>query len=107
MNAINVIHPYKYKGQWVFDDKSKDLDKEPFVAGADTLLDILTDNANECTVIFSKTKFPDAQFSLEKIEEDGADGTFYKYDNHMLWLCPALLKYFERPPRNISFQIKM
>ena len=39
-NQINVIKPYKYHGQWVFDDPSVDLEREAFVAGADTLLDM-------------------------------------------------------------------
>jgi len=39
MNAINVIAPYKYHGQWVFDDPRVGLAQEPFVAGADTWID--------------------------------------------------------------------
>ena len=35
-NAIFVIKPYKWNGMWVFDDERVYLDKEPFVAGADT-----------------------------------------------------------------------
>jgi hypothetical protein len=39
MNAINVISPYKHIGMWVFDDARVGLMQEPFVAGADTLID--------------------------------------------------------------------
>jgi hypothetical protein len=39
MNEINVIVPFKWNGMWVFDDARVGLDKEPFVAGADTLID--------------------------------------------------------------------
>jgi hypothetical protein len=39
MNEINVIAPYKYHGQWVFEDPRVGLLQEPFVAGADTWLD--------------------------------------------------------------------
>ena len=38
-NALNVIYPYKYEGMWVFDDEKVGLDKEPFVEGADTMID--------------------------------------------------------------------
>ena len=38
-NAINVIYPYKNVGMWVFDDERVGLDREPFVAGADTMID--------------------------------------------------------------------
>lgn len=40
MNAINVISPYKHYGMWVFDDPRVGLNQEPFVAGADTWIDL-------------------------------------------------------------------
>jgi len=112
MNQINVINPYKYHGTWVFDDESKGLDKEPFVAGADTLIDTLTGGTkNKCQIVFSKDAFPTADFEVNKIGPGAGGGTNYKYDidkntSHYLWLCPALLKYFSNPPSNIHFQIK-
>ena len=42
MNSIRIISPYKYHGQWVFDDPQVGLVREPFVAGADTLIDRAT-----------------------------------------------------------------
>ena len=33
MNQINVIFPYKYLGQWIFDDELKGLVKEPLDLG--------------------------------------------------------------------------
>ena len=39
MNAINIIAPYKYLGMWVFDDPRVGLVQEPFVSGADTMID--------------------------------------------------------------------
>jgi hypothetical protein len=39
MNAINVIAPYKHHGMWVFNDSRVGLVQEPFVAGADTVID--------------------------------------------------------------------
>jgi hypothetical protein len=39
MNVINVIAPYKHQGMWVFDDPRVGLVQEPFVAGADTIID--------------------------------------------------------------------
>lgn len=110
MNALHVISPYKQNGQWVFDDPSKQLDKEPFVSGADTLLDLLTDNGSECTLIFSDVKFPSAGHRLKIIypESDEPEGTFYRHESTQqeLWLCPALLKYFTLPPNEIFVQVK-
>ncbi len=39
MNSINVIAPYKHLGMWIFDDERVGLVKEPFVAGADAMMD--------------------------------------------------------------------
>ena len=38
-NSIFVIKPYKWEGFWVFDDPSVGLVKEPFVGGADSIID--------------------------------------------------------------------
>jgi len=39
MNSINAIHPYKYEGLWVFDDEKVELIQEPFVSGADIIIE--------------------------------------------------------------------
>jgi len=112
MNQINVISPYRWNGMWVFDDESKDLDKEPFVAGADTLLSYLTGGeAETCIIIFSKDEFPDYDLVVNKVKEGVGGGTDYFFESddgytHDLWLCPALLKYFEDAPEKIYFKIK-
>ncbi len=41
-NSIFVIKPYKWEGLWVFDDANVGLVKEPFVGGADTMIDVAT-----------------------------------------------------------------
>ncbi|MBD2197688.1 MULTISPECIES: hypothetical protein [Calothrix] len=41
MNSIMVIRPYKYDDIWVFDDDKVGLVREPFVAGADKIIDRL------------------------------------------------------------------
>ena len=35
-NSIGVLFPYKYQGQWVFDDERVGLFREAFIAGIDT-----------------------------------------------------------------------
>ena len=41
MNSINIISPYKLYGSWVFDDERVGLVQEPFVAGADIMMERL------------------------------------------------------------------
>lgn len=112
MNAITVIHPYKDHGLWVFDDERAGLVKEPFVSGADTMLDIVTDHADKCSLMFSANEFPDAEHKVEKIGPGIGGGTDYMFKGkingveikHKLWLCPALFKYFEEAPEVIYFR---
>lgn len=118
-NCVTTIHPYVYHGQWVFDDESRGLDKEAFVSGADSIMDMLYLTARGAEEAF----IPDeAQFSL-RFSDTAFKGHKYKFDwvedndmeynddqwNHYIeqttgisgWLCPALLAFFHEAPRHI------
>jgi hypothetical protein len=88
MNAINVIAPYKHHGMWVFDDLRVGLVQEPFVAGADTMIDrVVADipNANKgFTLIFSSTPFPGHQHRLDWLRADDDGGNWY-YSDELEW----------------------
>jgi hypothetical protein len=111
MNSILVIHPYKHQGQWVFDDPAVGLVREPFVAGADTIIDHMVahiaDAAAGVTILFSGGPFPGCQHEFHWRREEH-DGNWYyspKFDMEG-WLCPALFKYFEKAPDHIFAQVK-
>lgn len=111
MNSINVIHPYKFNNQWVFDDPDKELVKEPFVSGADVLLDRLTaqvPNAEKGFILlFSAVPFPGTHAILELQGEDRGGNWYMNIDTEQTaWLCPALLKYFFMAPKHIYVQVK-
>ena len=110
MNSILVIHPYKYEGVWVFDDPNVGLVQEPFVSGADVIIDRLVvdipNAASGVTILFSAQPFPGYRFELDwRREEHG--GNWYFSPAHGIdgWLCPALFKYFERAPQRIYVQV--
>ena len=106
-NSIFVIKPYKWEGLWVFDDANVSLVKEPFVGGADTMIDVVTTNIPNADkgflAIFSASYFPDAQVVLDWLRADGG-GNVYRWKEKDMegWLCPALLRYFPRHRRNFS-----
>jgi len=62
MNSIMVIHPYKSEEMWVFDDEKVGLLKEPFVAGADRIIDQMVANIPNAeagfSLLFSARPFP-------------------------------------------------
>ncbi|MCH8619721.1 DUF6717 family protein [Undibacterium sp. TS12] len=111
MNAINVIAPYKYLDMWVFDDERVGLVQEPFVSGADTMIDKVVahiSNAEQGFVmLFSATPFPGHDIKLEWRRPDGGGNWYFSEALDMEgWLCPALFKYFSAAPQEIYVQIK-
>jgi hypothetical protein len=111
MNEINVISPYKYLGMWVFDDPKVGLVQEPFVGGADTIIDTLVRDipnaSNGFAMIFSGGSFPGHQFRFVWRGPQGSGNVYYSPDFDLEgWLCPALLKYFDNPPNELFVQVK-
>src|SRR5438270_1716384 len=111
VNALLVIAPYKYQGAWVFDDPAVGLFREPFIAGIDTMIDKAVaeiPNAEKgFRAIFSAAPFPGANWKLDwRREESG--GNWYFSDRFQMegWLCPALLKYFPKAPREIYVKVE-
>ena len=107
MNAIRVIHPYKYEGMWVFDDDKVGLVQEPFVSGADEIIDRLVTEIPDAARGFSDRPFPgyQAEFEWRRAEFDG--NWYYSAALEMEgWLCPALFKYFESAPPKIFAQFR-
>lgn len=101
-NAIKTILAYKWNGLWVFDEESVGLVKEPFVAGADTLLDRISDGHQSIVLIFSDIEFPDYHFSTVLVDTAPSGSNYYCPElDHNLWLCPALFKFFPEAPQTI------
>ena len=106
MNAIVAIYPYMYEGLWVFDDARVELVQEPFVSGADKLIDHFVQDIPKAEagfrLLFSQFEFPghDAKFTWTR--EDGS-GNWYHCEQADMegWLCPALLRYFDEPPKEL------
>lgn len=110
-NSIFVIKPYKWKGLWVFDDPAVGLVREPFVGGADTMIDVATAHLPDADrgflAVFSASQFPGAQIVLDWFREEGG-GNVYRWPEKGMegWLCPALLKYFEEPPSKLYVRLR-
>ncbi len=105
-NQIQIIKPYLYAGTWVFDDEKTGLIREPFVEGADIIIDVMVQDIEKAdegfTLLFSGNKFPNYQLELNRIGEE-FDGWWYECKSLEMkgWLCPALFLYFEEAPVNL------
>lgn len=109
-NAIWSIKVYKSGSVWAFDDDRVGLKGEPFVAGADTLIDKLAGKKKKITLIFSDEPFPSATLMLKRIKKlwGTVVGTDYycKQLDHRLWLCPALNLYYPKSPKRLYIEYK-
>lgn len=107
-----VIHPYKFNEMWVFDDDKVGLVREPFVSGADTIIDrMVADIPNAETgfsLLFSAQPFPGYQAKFDWRREEYEGNWYYNAELDMEgWLCPALFKYFEDAPKEFYAQCKV
>lgn len=109
MNAINVIAPYKYQGMWVFDDARVGLVQEPFVSGADTIIDEWVKDLPQAEagfrLLFSPTPFPGFTLHIRWLREEYG-GNWYHWAERQMdgWLCPALFRYFPEAPQDLYAQ---
>ena len=96
---------------WVFDDPAVGLVREPFVGGADTMIDAATRGIPKAEegflAVFSASYFPNAEIVLEWVGEEGG-GNVYRWPQQEMegWLCPALLKYFPKAPEKLYIHVK-
>jgi hypothetical protein len=108
MNSLNVIVPYRWQGTWVFDDNEngRGLIKEPFVSGADKMIDVLVagipDADSGFKLIFSANPFPNHQLAIDWKREESGWNSYYSSDYDVEgFLCPSLMKYFDDAPSKI------
>ena len=111
MNAIRVIHPYKHEGMWVFDDEKVGLVQEPFVSGADVIIDRMVadiPNAEDgFSLIFSHEPFPGYQAEFDWLRAEFNGNWYHCKELDMEgWLCPALFRYFAGAPIKLYAQFR-
>jgi hypothetical protein len=114
-NQITTLRPYRWNGMWVFDDERVGLHREPFVGGADDIIDaaiaekgIVNADAG-FLLLFSADPFPGADLEFTWVRgEKTHGGNTYFWEGHGMegWLCPALLKYFPEAPPKIYVQAR-
>ena len=84
---LSVIFPYRLEGVWVFDDAATGLVREPFISGADTILDVLAEHIPNAADGFKRSSrqdpfqaIPPDSFGLElNTKAIGIDGQSGKW----------------------------
>jgi hypothetical protein len=73
----------------------------------DLLTSHIPDAANGFVLLFSGSEFPGFQHRVEWRREQGNGNVYFSPALQVEgWLCPALLRYFERPPAKLFIQVK-
>jgi hypothetical protein len=91
---------------WVFDDPHVGLHKEPFVSGADDMIDVSVSDIPKAEsgfrLLFSGAPFPGHQVVIEWRREEHSGNWYYApgYDMEG-WFCPPLMNYFDHVPARI------
>ncbi len=107
-----TLYPYLDSGTWVFDDERTGLQGEAFVLGATDMISAVVeakaipDAAAGFALTFSGEAFEghDVRLVWQRPDPSGS-GNWYAGEvagrQSECWLCPALLLYFQTPPREI------
>lgn len=118
LENFNVLELTVYKskrGQWVFDDSDVELTQEPFVAGADLIMDELVKtykSPQNGFKLFIREAVPDdIENAIECIHSEKlthpliGDSNYYRCStlNRRIWLCPALYRYISYTPQVLWF----
>lgn len=105
MNSLFVLKLYRHNGTWCFDDSTRGLLAEPFVAGVPEMIDQYVPSDQETVMLtFSTSVFPGAMGRLDRVRSEHG-GTVYKHNGKEGWLCPALFKYYPQAPATIWFRL--
>jgi hypothetical protein len=97
-------------GLWVYDDASFGVKEQPFVFGADLILEKMVAGVDEeldrVNILFSAIPFPGSEHRLEFVREE-TEGFVYLWADHNLqgWMSPSLRNYFPDPPPKIFLQL--
>ena len=107
-----TLNLYKNNATWLFDDPEKDIVAEPFVEGSSELITAIQGqmglSGSTLSVSFSDEPFPESRFKLEW-RDSRDDGTWNQYYSKRLdmenWLCPVLLRYFQKAPKKLYMAV--
>jgi len=109
-NSIHRVLVWAVDGFWVYDDSSFGVKQQPFVFGADLILEKMAAQVkgvgDRLNIVFSSIPFPGSEFCLGFVREE-TEGFVYRWEEKNLqgWLSPSLRNYFPEPPPKIYLQL--
>ena len=116
-NSMLRIAPYWRHGTWAFDDAAHGLVAEPFVCGAEKMIDHVVVRAGidlrearrrGIRLTFSARACPGAHAVADRVRPE-AGGTWDRFGAPPMegWLCPAMFHYFAEAPEEIYIRAEL
>jgi hypothetical protein len=109
---IKTLHLYNRRGTWLFDDAEKQIVEEPFVEGSSEIITEIQKrtgySGDGISLTFSDLPFPTCQHIFTwKGSRDEGTWNLYRVDAFQMggWLCPVLLRYFDKAPEKLYVSI--
>lgn len=102
-----IIKPYFNNGECFFDYPKFDIKSEGLTCGTpEVILRAYEVNSKENQTSIGFSDKPVGKHRLDFVEPE-RDGSryFWQEQNMHCWFCPTLLRYFNKPPKNIWFEI--
>ncbi|MEK7269622.1 MAG: DUF6717 family protein [Planctomycetota bacterium] len=109
--GIVALQPYKFAGNWVFDDSKTGLSREAFVGGTPEIIEDMTKGIPGAEkgfcLLFSAQPFPGSTHKLVWRRGDRKGNWYYcEQTKAEGWLCAALFRYFPAAPKEIHAAAK-
>ena len=110
MNTLFRILIRRQDELWVYDDATFEVKGQPFVFGADLILDKMVAGVDgvqdRVNVLFSAIPFPGSEHCIEFVRQE-TEGFVYRWEDEKLqgWVSPSLRNYFPDPPSKIYLQL--
>ena len=103
---------YRKFGTWCFTDPKVGLVDEPFVDGAEVILDRIAERHADPRRRLTRMKVsfrdgPGLFYELRRVGRKVRGGYHYEFEDLKGWLCPSLYKYFPKAPRIISLKVSV
>jgi len=109
-NSIFRVLARFVNGVWVFDDHTFGIREQPFVFGADLILEKMVagvgEELDQVNILFSGIPFPGSEHCIEFVRQE-TEGFVYRWEDEKLqgWVSPSLRNYFPDPPSKIYLQL--
>jgi len=110
VGSMNFLYIYRHLGTWCYDDPRSDIIAEPFVQGADKIIDHALAGEGfspdtELVKLYWNTK---PRWTIERLSSEirnGEEWNHYRllYTDITGWLCPQLLAFFSKAPEKLDF----